>query len=199
MTEPTYTPGAHRKVYAKGFYDGLKAAAEEMTPAKYQTALNGLTSIARKVFEAVPIQEKWTAHRIVTEMSRLSTRIDMKTAEGCLNSLKDFGLVKEPERGLFQRVVARERETISLPTDTTADPAPAPRAPVEPVLSLIQPENTPATVFGEIATTLRARAAELNRMADEIDGAALAFEERIENSEKRVAKFRELSALLKEF
>ncbi|MBN3839301.1 hypothetical protein [Burkholderia sp. Ac-20349] len=185
-------------MYAKGFYDGLKAADKEMTPAKFKIALEGQTAIARKIFEGVPIREAWSANKIVTEMSRMgsSTRVDFRTAQGCLDSLKDAGLIKEPERGAFQRVTPRERETISLPAGEQSLP------PVEPVapaaIQTTADESTPISILGGIASALREQAAELIQIADRIDTAALGIEERVEHSERRLSKFRELSALLKE-
>ncbi|HDR9163629.1 TPA: hypothetical protein QDB28_004033 [Burkholderia vietnamiensis] len=195
-------PGAHRRVYAKGFYDGLKAAEKEMTPAKFKIALDSQSAIARKIFEGVPIQDSWTANKIVTELTRMggSTRVDFRTAQGCLDSLKDAGLIKEPQRGLFQRVMPRERETISLPASAQAAPSLDPQA-REPKITITPPatdESTPISILGGIASALRTQAAELIQIADKIDTAAIGIEERAEHVESRLSKFRELSALLKE-
>lgn len=159
-----------------------------MTPAKYKAALDSINTVARKVFDHVPIKDSWPVNRIIAEMvSAGVTRVDLRTAEGCIARLKDAGLVKETDRGLFQRVVPRERETISL-ADVTA---PAIAASVAVVAS-------PTLALGDLAATLRARATDLNALADQIDTAALCVEERIEAADQRFAKLREFSAFLKD-
>lgn len=161
-----------------------------MTPAKFTTALNSVNSVARKVFDYVPIQEAWPVNRIISQMVTAGVpRVDVRTAEGCIERLKDAGLVKEPERGIFQRVVARERETISLPSSSTAELA-APTT-IEP------PVAARALALGDLSARLRERATELLALADEIDTEALHVEERIEAAEARVNKFNEFIDFLK--
>lgn len=160
-----------------------------MTPTKYRAALDSINTVARKVFDHVPIKDSWPINRIIAEMvSAGVTRVDLRTAEGCIARLKDAGLVKETERGLFQRITPRERETITLPDVA----APAAEADVAVI------EATPTLVLGGLAARLRMRAVELNEIANEIDAAALGVEERVEASEQRFAKLREFSAFLKD-
>jgi hypothetical protein len=128
--------------------------------------------------------------------------VDVKTAEGCMNKLKDAGLVKEPERGIFQRRVPREREAPKLeicPPTPNADATPGTGA--TPILGNSQDASAavPTVVLGEMAMTLRHMASLLNKIADTLDQSALEFEDRIEAVEKRLSRFRELSAFLKEF
>lgn len=184
-----------------------------MTPVRYKSALDAQPAIARKIFESVPIQEAWPVNKIIGAMIRMGIpRIDLKTAEGCLNKLKDASLVKEPDRGIFQRIVPREhheppRENREQPRDLlrVVDSGRASVADIEahPVDPAIAP---PTVVLGELATTLRKRADALDTLAicfrheaDTLDESALEFEDRIEAVEKRLSRFRELSAFLKEF
>lgn len=154
-----------------------------MTPAKYKVALDSVNTVARKVFDHVPIKDSWPVNRIIAEMVGAGvTRVDLRTAEGCIARLKDAGLVKETDRGLFQRVTPRERETIGL--SEVAEP--------------VTETPTPALVLGDLSAALRARAADLNALADQIDTEALRVEERIEAADKRFAKLREFSAFLKD-
>lgn len=169
-----------------------------MTPIKYKTALDAQPAIARKLFEFVPIQDAWPANKIIGEMIRSGLpRIDFKTVEGCMNRLKDAGLVKEPERGTFQRIAPREREAPKLQLQVCAAPAPEPIA--ERCPGPVIEGNAPTIVLGEMATTLRRYAGALTSLADELDESAVGMEERIDHAERRLSKFRELSALLKEF
>ncbi|KVT86284.1 hypothetical protein WT25_11055 [Burkholderia territorii] len=101
----------HRKVYARGFYDGMEAM--RMTPQRQKQLLEGQTQQARNLFEFIPIQDTWPANRISAEMkSKKGSAYDFKTVVACLGALKDAGLIRE-QRGNFQRVEVRERVAAS--------------------------------------------------------------------------------------
>jgi hypothetical protein len=205
-----------------------------VTPQKFQRTLDSMTTISRKIFEFVPINEPKTASQIVTAMRNTSTRPDLKTATGCLNSLKDAGLVKEPERGLFVQIVPRETMTVrehwesaipvpaTKPLDSvsnTIPPEAAPNwskeempAPSKTVVPVSEsrapaerrsfaelagdPPQSPAQKFGDLAVSLRLKAQNLMRLADDIDEAALAFEQEIDDAAKKLQQFNALKALL---
>lgn len=201
----------HTKVYMAGLYDGFRIASEpDMTPQKFNLILTQQTSICRKIFEFVPIGEAWTASQISTAISRrqtTSTRPDMKTLEGCLNGMKDAGLIKEPQRGLWQQVVPRESVKIADASVKTAaltpqaEPGPLSAPHEEAALAVPAeaiPQATPAQTFGELAVQLRLRGQALIRMADDIETAALTFEQRLDDMEAKLAKFNQLRALLTE-
>jgi hypothetical protein len=194
-------PSNHTSVYMRGLYDGFQIGTQqEMTPKKFKLTLDGQTSICKKIFEFVPKTEAWTAQAIVTAMSRNGgTRPDMKTAEGCLNSLKDSGLIKETERGLFQAVVPRESITLAGSTSDAPSEQASGLGDIHvsiPITCEAEPPRTPAAQFGDIATGLRLKGQSLIRLADEIDSAALAFEQEIEDANKRLERFNQLKALL---
>ena len=170
-----------------------------MNAIRYKDLLNQQPAVARKVFDAVPIQDAWPVNKIIGEMIRSGLpRLDLRTADGCLNRLKDAGLVKEPDRGIYQRVVPHERETLKLEVCRASAPPPPPPPPCE-VAVAVPVDAPPTVVLGELASSLRSQAAMLNAAADEIDKSAIVFEERIDITERRLSRFRELSALLKEF
>lgn len=210
----------------RGLFDGLREGmSPEMTPKKFKLTLDSMTAISGKVFEAVPIQEAWTVNQIVTALGRTSsTRVDMKTATGCLDTLKHAGLVKEIERGLFRQVVPRETvadqiaAAIHIPASapsvaertraeapleahpnfsgkiTLADAREPKAAEPDPIFGTVGPAES----FGDLAVKLRLKAADLTRMADLIDSLALEFEQRIEDNEKKLQRFNALRALLTE-
>lgn len=50
----------NKVVYARGFFDGLKAAGfegEVMNAVRAESLINGLTTVVRQVYDATPIQE----------------------------------------------------------------------------------------------------------------------------------------------
>jgi hypothetical protein len=211
--------GNHTSVYMRGLYDGLREGmSTEMTPKKFKMTLDSMTTISRKVFEAVPIQESWTANQIVTALARTtSTRPDLKTATGCLDTLKQCGLVKETERGLFRQVVPREVGPVATTQEnahtlTLRNPGEyihaghlMTQANTLPTAAEAReladqagdpPEASPARLFGAMAEVLRKQAAGLIEMANDIEAGALAFEQDIEDANKRLERFNQLKALL---
>lgn len=192
---------SHKRIYAKGFYDGLQAASErDMTPEKHRRILSAQTVIAQKIFHVVPMQEAWTASQIATALARTgSTRPEMKILEGCLDTLKDAGIVKEKERGLWQQITPRE--PITLPPEVkspTIPLLPATEAAIKFVSTEQAAPESPAESLGDIAERLRMKGQHLIKIADEIDSAALMFEERIETAEAKLTRFNALKALLTE-
>lgn len=63
-----------------------------MTPTAHARLLQGLNSIARKVYDAVPTNEAWPASKIRT---LIPGNPDMNVVKGCLGKMKEDGLVKE--------------------------------------------------------------------------------------------------------
>lgn len=56
------------------------------------------------------MQEAWTASAISYAMQQQTrASIQFRTLQGCLNTLKEAGLVSEPMQGCFQQVTPREK------------------------------------------------------------------------------------------
>jgi hypothetical protein len=73
--------------------------------ARQRVLLSSQTAVAKKVFELVPIQEAWTAQEIQGALQRATrSSMDFRLLGGCLNTLKEAGLVAEPKPGHFERV-----------------------------------------------------------------------------------------------
>lgn len=81
-----------------------------MTPARQQALVRGLTTVARKVFDATPINEPWSASQIDAELRRIGTPKSIHMVTGCLNGLVKDGLVTEGPLRMFQRIVPRSYE-----------------------------------------------------------------------------------------
>ena len=187
----------HRKVYAKGYFDGVAAAEGSMTPSRYQANLNGQTSVARKVFELVPIKEAWTPIEIVAALNRATkSSMDFKVLTGCLNTLKESGLVREPTRGHFQRVEVKEKEERMV--DFNARPIVTPKSPVSAAAPAPAPAaKSPIEILSEISGRLVGVNAEIKRIASDIETAALVIEEGMAANEENLGKLRQLQSILK--
>lgn len=176
----------HCKVYAAGFYDGLRKSGIEdvegfMNAARLKQVENGLSGIARKVLEAVPIADQWPAHTIANEIKRATgSAPEIKIVNGCLESLRSSGLVREPTRGKWIRVSTKEH--------ADADDDPAPAKVVE--LRKQQPEQTAREMLSQVAIAMMDLAAKVEDVANEIDKAE-------KRNEEKTAKLRQLQELLR--
>ena len=164
-----------------------------MTATRIRILENQQTGVAKKVYGAVPINEAWPSKSIVAELTRQGQVRDFSIIEGCLNTLKEVGLIKEMAPGHFQRVkpkptVEKEAEPMST----------KPLNPVIPPNSSIKGEPTePVDRLAAIGTKLRGLSQMFLELADDIDEAALAFEEKTSGNDEELAKLRQLKNVLK--
>lgn len=79
-----------------------------ITKKKFDRLFSSLNGAARKVYEAVPIQEPWSLHRIMGEISRTSTAMEQAVAIACLDKMHRSGLIRQPIRGAYIREEVRQ-------------------------------------------------------------------------------------------
>lgn len=200
----------HRKVYARGFFDGLAAvqmASQDpysMTPSKFQLILNGQTNTAKKVYQAVPMQEAWSSARIHQELLRINEGggRDIRVTAGCLKALKEAGLLKEPERGEYMRLDIRTPRPPRMVTfadqeqqQETIEVQAMPIIAINPTKTQQKPSPM------ELLAALASRSKELGRLASsleaDIEAAAITIEDYIANEAANSAKLKQLQELLK--
>ena len=160
-----------------------------MTATRVRILENQQTGIAKKVYGAVPINEAWPSKSIVAELTRQGQVRDFSIIEGCLNTLKEVGLIKETAPGHFQRVKPKPKPTVEKeaePMTTKPLNQPTKSEPTEPVDRL-----------AAIGTKLRGLSQMFLELADDIDEATLAFEEKASGNDEELAKLRQLKGLLK--
>ena len=133
------------------------------------------TSVARKVFSVVPITEPWSWQQIMAELRRNQLNIEKIVVGGCLNALKQAGLVKEPSPGHFQRVQLREK----ISTQQTK----------ESPMATEKPNPKPSDAIAGVAVALR-------KAADELDYLIIAMEEQTSSHNGELLKVRQLKAAL---
>ncbi len=214
--EPTRN---HRKVYARGFFDGVRATENTMTPRKQRQKLEGQTAVAKKVYEAVPITEWWSMHQIGDELRRKAhTTTTFDVLQGCLRALTDTGLVTEDTLGKFRRVEVREPAPaqtkseaemldpsrpipqIIIPEpkakkDKPSMPAasPAPRAPAADT------SKTPLEILADLSGRLSRVIADVNAIASDLETAAIVIQDGIAAHEQDLEQLRQFKALLRTF
>lgn len=169
-----------------------------MTAARIRILENQQTGVAKKVYGAVPINEPWPSKQIVMELTRQGQVRDFSIIEGCLNTLKEVGLIKEITPGCFQRVKPKpiiEKELQPMATK--------PLNPLNPVIPSSMPiKGTPTEPMDRlvaIGTKLRGLSQMFIELADDIDEAALAFEEKASGNDDELKKLRTLKEALSAF
>lgn len=173
-----------------------------MNQAKAKKLLRDQSPLALTVYAAIPVSEAWSRAMIAGELDRGGHTASMKAIEGCLYSLVDDGLAKEPKKGFFIRtrvsIKAPELKQPTLKLATKLD---------EPYT--IEPEENPVTTdpvddFDQLKKTLTGIAASLTEtlltidrakgMADDI---ALKCLEAQEGNNEELAKLRALANAMK--
>jgi hypothetical protein len=159
-----------------------------MTPAKYQSALNSQSAIAKKVLEMVPIQEAWSRNEIASSLRRVTkSSPDVAVLDGCLIRLKDVGLIRERQPGLYQRVEIREREVLHVAAEMKGETKDVANAPAK----------SPIDILSGLSERARAMATSIVMLASDIETAALTIEQGNAESNANLEKLRQLQALLK--
>lgn len=156
-----------------------------MRMSKYEATVRELSVSARKVFECVPIEEEWTAFRIGAELKRKGTPKDRRLVDGCLAALVRDGLITHhPIKGTFQRIEPR----VSAPVIDMVTK--------EEVVSSARPNHM--ELMSALADRARGLSAEMKKLADDIEAAAVTIDEEIAQAGKDTTKLRQLQTLLKE-
>lgn len=152
-----------------------------MNPARMESIVQGLTGTASKVYEAVPIMDRWTVDQVCRELGRHGLQYAYNQVRGCLRSLKEQGLIRENSNG-WQRIEPKVR--MQLAGDETEHE--------EEVAHTMDPMSKLALLAAE----LREQAAQLIRQADALDATAIEVAESMERSGEDGAKLRQLRDLL---
>jgi hypothetical protein len=157
-----------------------------MNACKFARKEAELTTTARKVFGAIPAEDAWGKEKIISELFRQGVSLAKNIVEGCIESLKEDGLVKEPRLGQYTRTKVSELDrTEAIPKE-----------------AFVATQYTPATLKpqdekADVLTAIAALSAQLRETADKLDGIALDVEERFQRLAKDNEKLTQLQALLK--
>jgi len=150
-----------------------------MRYSRFVQVVSGLSSIALKVYHAVPITEAWTAAQINSELRRQGVTKSTDIVEGCLANLVDNDLVLEKPMGTFRRIEVREPEKKQMATTPALTVIATSAAPVDPLQVLAALSNR------------------VRQLADEIDTIALQVDGMFAAVAKDSEKLRQLQNLLK--
>ena len=188
----------HRKVYAKGFYDGVAAAGGDvnmsMSQMKFKSTWDSLTSQQRKIYDAVPAMDEWSPSTIAEALRRTGSVGSTDQLKGNLNYLVDMGLILEPRRGMFIRKHVKDTK----PQPSLAIVPSVESKPIVETKEESMPEEAPIDKLACLSSRLRKAGKEMATLADDIDAAALDISDKIASSSEETQKLKQLQKLLKE-
>lgn len=178
-----------------------------MNNAQMQRRIDGQTAIAQKVLSVVPMQEWWSPKQIQRELHRVTgSGADINIVEGCLAALRDAGLVKEASRDRsYQRVPMKDEPAPTVHVSTLLETPTPPSLPLpaveRPFLEIVRDgladPTDPLERLGRLAARLRDQAEINQKLADELDEAALAMQAKIDTLTADTAKLHQLTTLLR--
>lgn len=187
-----------QKAYGRGYHDAMRALGlDSMKQAKLDEAIKGLTGIARKVLDVVPIQEYWSMPQIVSEIGRLGSRPDHNVVRGCLRSLSDQGLIKRKgptEKEVYCKVTAKPAdEHVKSTPEIFVNPQ------ATRVIEMPHPASNKDTLGKLAALSADARliSDRLLSLARSLDDLAIEVEERIQSAAQGSEKLKQLQDLLR--
>lgn len=200
----------HRKVYARGYFDALRAMGvpeherKIVSSKRIESMVDGLSGVARKAYLATPITEAWTAQQIQREIMREAGHVDRKTLDGCLASLVNMKLIGEPSRGVFKRHrMIRSAEQQAAPVERAAPTKPEEPTKVNPAqtkdaaMEATNSKATPIELLDKLSLRIKNTIKELNCIYDDVQTAAIVIQEQFAESELRSEKLKQLQQLLK--
>jgi hypothetical protein len=154
--------------------------------------LAGQSSIARKVFEFVPIQDAWSTHDIHNaSVTANATGVSSYAVRRALGELKDAGLIREPVGGRFQRDAATQKTKKEPVMNQVAKPN---------VVAIKKPEgalDVLAALSGEVVNLSDEFSKRMKAMAARIEEVALSVAAEQESNAEALGKLKQLQALLK--
>lgn len=200
------------RVYGRGFFDGMKAAGKAvnqsvkekvMNQAKFDSIYRGVSEQAKRVYQAVPISEHWSSAQIIAELGRTGKTCEQRVVLGCLASLKDSGLVKEPATGHWVRAEVRTKQLHSIAPMKTVRAFTPPKEEETTVANNVQPiaqpksEVTALERISGLSAQLTPIIQNLQKLATDIEATAIEIEEQIDKVHKDYAKLKQFQELLK--
>lgn len=164
-----------------------------ISQARFHAIFSGLSSIARKIYEVVPIATSWTIPQIIAELQRQGISQDGRIAGGCLNTLLLAGLVHEPIKGYFRREAVRPAAPKLIPPKKEIM---KPSIAVKAAMVVSDQQNN-VDKLGKLAERLMLMAAGMKELAAEISDLAIDIETRQEGDAEDLQKLKTLQSLLK--
>lgn len=153
-----------------------------MNQARFHAIHSGQTSVAKKVYAVTPIVEAWSSSQVSQELLRTGSSVDPRVVSGCLSALVHSGLVIQVTKDTYRRTPVRPKPEHALAAPPAPQPITTKPEPMPAAKSTTPTTKNPIDALGAIAAKLRDQAEAFEALADEIDAAALALQDRVEGS-----------------
>lgn len=171
-----------------------------MNEARLNSLINGLSSLAKRVYEAVPTDVAVSVNEVLSVMNRLNgIRYDLNKVQGCLDSLRSSGLLQEKPGRLYIKIARRESAMSQALVAATADLIG--KQETKETVVQAKPEVNPEVKKPEPIDRMAALAKRIRdvsaEIAAEMEDIALQVETAKVKQEGDLSKLRQLQALLK--
>lgn len=171
-----------KKIYIRG---------TEMKKSKFNGIYNGLSSVAKKIYEAIPIQDEWDLTKVIAETKRVFPSIgDHKMIMGCVNTLVRSGLVLEINGRVYRRAKIDFLEGKEMQKDNVIKN--------EIDTKAVTPNKlTPLEKIGSLQKIAARLAADAKELLEAIDTVAIEVDEQFSARDEESKKLKQLQQLLK--
>lgn len=200
----------HRKVYARGFFDGVNAgkrgdpiwkSRKDMNAKIMESTINGLSAIAKKVYDAVPIEAPYNTNAICAAMRQAGCgTVDIRTVQGCLNGLIADGLIKEPNPGRFIKPAKKKKQPEDKKIIEFAETSKPHIVEKQEMTNQIanKPQGKSAIeLLSDLSDRVSSLSKALKQIVDDIDAAAIELSDSMKKNRDDAEKLKQLQALLK--
>lgn len=175
----------------------LKRKGISVNETRFKSVVNGLNSIAKKVFDVVPVDTYWGAARIQSELFRMGSSQTKSIVEGSLKALVGYGLIQESQPGLFCRVKVTKQKDKDQTIETDAPTKKQIQPKEKKMATQITAAANPFDAVREVAIKFMDAAKTINALASEIDKRLEDVEKFMAANSEEIAKLKQLQSLLK--
>lgn len=173
-----------------------------MKQSKFKQLHQGLTNIAKKVYEAVPLEEEWHMKRIVEKMYENGSGPNFIVIEACLKQMHESGLIKR-NGDMYQQIpvelpMTKPKKEIPVVTPNKTG---APETIVTNI-NVLPPKSkdpTATELLNALAGKLVKLALDVDNIKKDIELVALTVQLEHEAKQNELDKLSQLKALLNSF
>lgn len=170
---------------------------------KFIGTYRGLTGVAQRVYDCVPISEAWQPQQIKAELTCQGRGGEVRIIMGCLNALIDSGLVKEVPKGYFQRIPVDPKPANTEKTEETEEAEKEEvmtatlQTKLQPKLQTKKDETAPIDKIAKLASRCIELSVMLQKLASDVETVAIEVQNDFAQQGEDAQKLKQLQALLK--
>jgi DNA-binding transcriptional regulator GbsR (MarR family) len=160
-----------------------------MNLSRQSQLLQSQSSLAKKVFDVVPIQDAWSCNYILSELTKATgSSPTIHAVRACLGDLEDNGLVKQTNNR-FQRIAVKAQKVTSMSEIAQLVPKAEPTK--EDTFSLLADLSAEMVDLGKDMVT------RMTSISQRLEQIALSVETERKDNAQAAEKLKQLQTLLK--